>query len=41
MVTNQIGIRGDYTRIEVSDDGWDGGVNVYALAGVYKFGSVR
>ena len=41
MLTDQIGIRGDYTRIEVSDDDLDGGVNVFALAGVYKFGSLR
>lgn len=41
MFTNAIGLRADYTRIEVSDDDLDGGVNVFALAGVYKFGSVR
>lgn len=41
MFTNEIGLRADYTRIEVSDDDLDGGVNVFALAGVYKFGSVR
>ena len=41
MITQQLGLRGDYTRIEVDDDGLDGGVNAFALAAVYKFGSVR
>jgi len=41
MITDQLGIRGDYTRIEVDDDQLDGGVNVFALTGVYRFGSVR
>lgn len=41
MFTEQIGVRGDYTRIEADDDELDGGVNVFALTGVYKFGSVR
>lgn len=41
MFTDQIGLRGDYTRIEVDDYELDGGVNVFAIAGVYKFGSVR
>ena len=41
MLTDQFGLRGDYTRIEPSDDGLDGGVNVFAITGVYKFGTVR
>ncbi|MEO1188314.1 MAG: porin family protein [Pseudomonadota bacterium] len=42
MITNALGLRGDYTRIEPSDDdGLDGGINVFAITGVYKFGSVR
>lgn len=41
MITDQFGLRGDYTRIEVDDDLLDSGVNVFALTGVYKFGSVR
>ncbi|MEL7031754.1 MAG: porin family protein [Pseudomonadota bacterium] len=42
MITDSIGLRGDYTRIEPSDeDGLDGGVNVFAITGVYKFGTVR
>ncbi|NQY13430.1 MAG: porin family protein [Henriciella sp.] len=41
MLTDQFGLRGDYTRIEPSDDGLDGGVNVFAVTGVFKFGTVR
>lgn len=41
MITDQLGVRGDYTRIEADDDQLDGGVNVFAVTGVYKFGSVR
>ncbi len=41
MITSQLGVRGDYTRIEVDEDQLDGGVNVFALTGVYRFGSVR
>jgi len=41
MITDQIGVRGDYTRIEADDDQLDGGVNVFAITGVYRFGSVR
>lgn len=41
MFTDQLGIRGDYTRIEVDEDALDGGVNMFSIAGVYKFGSVR
>jgi len=41
MFTSQFGVRGDYTRIQVGDDQLDGGVNVFSLTGVYKFGSVR
>ena len=41
MFTSQLGIRGDYTRVEVDDDALDGGVNMLSIAGVYKFGSVR
>ena len=41
MFTEQLGVRGDYTRVEVDDDALDGGVNMFSIAGVYKFGSVR
>lgn len=41
MFTQQLGIRGDYTRVEVDEDALDGGVNMFSIAGVYKFGSVR
>lgn len=41
MFTEQLGLRGDYTRIEVDEDSLDGGVNMFSIAGVYKFGSVR
>lgn len=41
MITDQFGLRGDYTRIEADDDQIDGGVNVFALTGVYRFGTVR
>ncbi len=41
MITPQFGLRGDYTRIEVDDDALDGGVNAFALAAVYRFGSLR
>ena len=41
MFTDNFGVRGDYTRIEADDDELDGGVNVFALTGVFKFGTVR
>lgn len=41
MITEHFGLRGDYTRIQVDDDELDGGVNVFALTGVFKFGTVR
>ena len=41
MLNEQFGIRGDYTRIEADDDQFDGGINVFAVTGVYRFGSVR
>lgn len=41
MITEQFGLRGDYTRIEADDDQLDGGVNVLAVTGVYRFGTVR
>lgn len=41
MFTEQLGVRGDYTRVEVDDDALDGGVNMFSIAGVYKFGSIR
>ena len=41
MFTEQLGVRGDYTRVEVDDDTIDGGVNMFSIAGVYKFGAVR
>ncbi|MEM7329946.1 MAG: porin family protein [Pseudomonadota bacterium] len=41
MLTEKFGLRGDFTRIEPDDDQLDGGVNVFAVTGVYKFGAVR
>lgn len=41
MFTEAFGIRTDYTRIEVDDDQIDGGVNVFSIGGVFKFGEVR
>lgn len=41
MLTQQFGLRGDFTRVQTDDDELDGGVNVFAVTGVYKFGSVR
>lgn len=41
MITDEIGLRGDYTRIQVDEDDLDSDVNVFAVTAVYKFGSVR
>ena len=41
MITDAFGVRGDYTRIQVDDDALDGDVNVFAIAGVYRFGGIR
>ena len=41
MLTEQFGIRGDYTRVEAEDDSFDGGIDVFAISGVYKFGDLR
>lgn len=41
MITSQWGLRADYTRIEAEDDTFDGGIDKFAIAGVYKFGDVR
>jgi|GEM_PF-1626403 len=41
MLTEAFGIRGDYTRIEADDDSFDGGIDVFAISGVYKFGDLR
>jgi opacity protein-like surface antigen len=41
MLTEQWGLRADYTRIEAEDDAFDGGIDKFAIAGVYKFGDVR
>ncbi|MEO1305775.1 MAG: porin family protein [Pseudomonadota bacterium] len=41
MITEDFGLRGDYTRIQVEDDAADGDVNVFAITGVFKFGRVR
>ncbi len=41
MFTEAFGVRTDYTRIEVDDDQIDGGVNVFSIGGVFKFGEVR
>ena len=39
MFTDTFGVRGDYTRIEADDDDLDGGVDVFAISGVLKFGA--
>ncbi|MEO0607653.1 MAG: porin family protein [Pseudomonadota bacterium] len=41
MFTDSFGLRGDYTRIEADDDQFDGGINVIAIVGVFKFGELR
>ena len=41
MFTEQFGVRADYTRIEAEDDSFDGGIDVFALSGVFKFGDTR
>ena len=41
MFTEALGIRTDYTRIEVDNDEVDGGLNVFSIGGVFKFGEVR
>jgi len=41
MLNEQWGIRADYTRIEADDDQFDGGIDTFAIAGVFKFGDVR
>lgn len=41
MLNEQFGVRADYTRIEAEDDSFDGGIDVFALSGVFKFGDTR
>lgn len=41
MFTDAFGIRGDYTRIETSDSNAQGGIDTFALSGVFKFGDLR
>ena len=41
MLTEQFGFRGDYTRIEAEDDQLDGGVDMFSISGVFKFGDLR
>ena len=41
MLNEQFGVRADYTRIEAEDDSFDGGIDVFALGGVFKFGDTR
>lgn len=41
MFNSQFGVRADYTRIEAEDDGFDGGIDVFAISGVFKFGDTR
>ena len=41
MFSEQFGVRADYTRIEAEDDSFDGGIDVFALSGVFKFGDTR
>nr|WP_070958467.1 porin family protein [Hyphomonas sp. Mor2] len=41
MFTEEFGVRADYTRIEAEDDSFDGGIDVFAIAGVFKFGDTR
>lgn len=37
--TPSIGVRGDITRFEVSDDDIDGGLDIYSISAVYRFGA--
>ena len=41
QLTQTLGLRLDYTRINGNEEDFDGGVNVFAVTGVYTFGSVR
>ena len=41
MFTEQFGVRADYTRVEAEDDSFDGGIDVFAFSGVFKFGDTR
>lgn len=41
MFTDTLGIRGDYTRIEADEANFDGGIDTFAISGVFKFGSLR
>ncbi|NQY97729.1 MAG: porin family protein [Henriciella sp.] len=41
MLTDAWGVRADYTRIEAEDDSFDGGIDVFSISGVYKFGDMR
>ena len=37
--TETVGVRGDYTRIEVDDSDIDGGIDVFTVSAVFKFGA--
>ena len=41
MFTKNMGVRGDYTRFEANDDDIDGGVDIFAISAVYKFGAAN
>lgn len=41
MFTDAWGVRADYTRVEAEDDSFDGGIDVFAISGVFKFGDMR
>lgn len=41
MFTDAFGIRGDYTRLETDSVNSEGGIDTFALSGVFKFGGLR
>lgn len=41
MFTDAWGVRADYTRVEAEDDSFDGGIDVFAISAVFKFGDMR
>ncbi|MEM8615515.1 MAG: outer membrane beta-barrel protein [Pseudomonadota bacterium] len=38
FITPNFALRGDYTRLEVSDEDLDGGLDIYTFGVVYRFG---
>ena len=41
MINDQYGVRADYTRVEAEDDSFDGGIDVFSISAVFKFGDLR